>query len=552
VSEWRLDEEQLLLLNTYLQRTDDQLIFNMLTRTAQESKLFPIMPYLMMCFYDAYYRFPDLLRESTKHLSPEDAGHRAREVSLNLQRVTSWGMLNFYLNGRTCLIKAGLLRPEDNLEDLWFMVDYHHRFLRAYNRVNGHVWNLDAQDIAPVHEERILQVFEADAITADERLRRAAARFTAIGTQYSFLVHCESRVGLGSSGPYRLGDRLLMHTRDFTNLSECDFSWLDEVATDVTYNNLTLTLITNDVSIEITDLGTAYTEPENYQDAIVGVGLYTSDVLEDRYIPVGMGSAKELADTLETLTQQLQEATRRLYARFSGMSFDQMVEAGIATYFQAPADVAHMAGTFRQSDWQFVDDRTRRFWPLHNEEYSLDAYVSHFAAMDGRLGGQSDYYLHPVSYGVWRRSGQDTPLPSPGRNASLVPARVLHDDDYPRRVNGGGLADARGTSSLPPKTGGYTFASGRFDEDEMNARARAFRSPLHEAPWRHVDEATVKYDWQTPEVDALYRYVQERSTLLKDRGAALRRDDIDRIRREAGETPWRELAAQPARTEAVA
>jgi hypothetical protein len=550
MSDWRIDEEQLLLLNTHLQRTDDQLIFNMLTRTAQESKLFPIMPYLMMCFYDAYYRFPDLLRATTEHLSPEEAGHRARNVTTNMQRVTSWGMLNFYLNGRTCLIKAGLLRPEDNLEDLWFMVDYNYRFLRSYNRANAHVWNLDAQDIAPLHEERTLQVLEADAFEADERLRRAAARFIAIGTQYSFLVHCESRVGLNNSGPYKLGDRTLMHVRDFTNLSECDFSWLDGVAADVTYNNLTLAVITQDVKIEVTDLGTAYTDPEDWQDRIVGVGLYTSDILEDRFLPVGMDSAADLADTLEGLTKELQEATRRLYARFSEMSFDQMVEAGIQTYFLAPSEIARMAGTYHQDEWAFVDDRTRRFWPLHNEEYSLDAYVSHFAAMDGRLGGQSDYYLHPVSYGVWRRSPDDAPLPASGRNASLVPARVLQHHDYPLRANPNGLSDARGTSSLPAKTGGFTFASGRFDEAEMNARARAFRSPLLEAPWRHVDEATVKYHWQDEEVDGLYRYTQERSRLLQDRGASLRRDDIDRIRREAGETPWREAA--PHRTGSLA
>jgi hypothetical protein len=542
MSAWRIDEQQLLQLNTYLQRTDDQLIFNMLTRTAQESKLFPIMPYLMMCFFDAYYRFPDLLRASAEHVSPEDAGHRARNVTTNLTRVTSWGMLNFYLNGRTCLIKAGLLRPEDNLEDLWFMVDYNYRFLRSYNRANGHEWNLDAQDIAPVHEERTLQVFEADAFEADDRLRRAASRFIATGTQYAFLVHCESRVGLGNSGPYRLGDRTLMHVREFTNLSECGFSWLDGVATDVTYNNLTLAVITDDVKIEVTDLGTAYADPENYQDRVIGVGLYTSDIFEDRYVPVGMGSAKELADTLEQLTAEMQAATRKLYARFSEMSFDQMVEAGIYTYFQAPSEVARMAGTFEHAEWEFVDERTRRFWPIHNEEYALDAYVSHFGALDGRLGGQSDYYLHPVSYGVWRRSPDGTPLPSPGRNASLVPGHVLSDHDYPLRVNPNGLSDARGESKLPAKTGGFTFASGRLTQDEMNAKARAYSSPLLERPWREVDEATVKFRWQSPEVDGLYRYTQERSRLLRDQGASLRRDDIDRVRAEAGERTWRDAA----------
>ena len=74
--------------------------------------------------------------------------YRAREVGCNLSKLTSWGTINFYLNGRTNLIKSGMLRPEDNLEDLWFMVDFHHRFNRAYQRNGAHVWTLDANDIA--------------------------------------------------------------------------------------------------------------------------------------------------------------------------------------------------------------------------------------------------------------------------------------------------------------------------------------------------------------------------------------------------------------------
>jgi hypothetical protein len=551
MSDWKIDEPQLLALNSYLQRADDVLIHNCLTRTAQESKLFPIMPYLMMCFYDAYYRFPDLLRKSTEHVTPEDIGHRARSANINLQKVTSWGMLNFYLNGRTCLIKSGLLRPEDNLEDLWFMVDFHHRMGRAYHRNAGHVWTLDSNDIGQEHDERVLQVFEADAFEADHALRRAAARFVAAGTQYNFLVHCESRVGLGSSGPYRLAGRKLLHTRHFTNQAECDFSWLDGVADGVTYNNLTITLITDGVAIEVTDFGTAYTTPEDYQDGIVGVGLYTSDVLTDRYIPVGMGSRQELTDTLESITAEIQEATRKLYSRFAEMSNDQMVEAGIYVYFQAPTDVLHIAGVYDQADWEFIDERTRRMWEFHTEEYSLDAYVSHFAAMDGYESAQNEYYLHPISYPIWRRSGGKGDLPPNHRNANFVPASVLDSHDYPRRVNANGLADCHGTSSLPAKSTSYTFHCGKLSMDEMNQRARDFKSPLLESPWRNVDEQTVKWHYQEPVVDDLYKYTQERSRLLAGRGASLVRSDIDRIRTEAGEKPWHEVVAASTAEEAV-
>jgi hypothetical protein len=540
MSEFRLDEEGLLQLNTQLQRTDDVLIHNCLTRTAQESKLFPLMPYLMLCFFDAYYRFPDLLRKATAVMSPEELGHRARESGCKLNTLNLWGTLNFYLNGRTCLIKNGMLRPQDNLEDLWFMVDFHHRFMRAYRRSPAQQWSLDANDTCQTHEERVLQCFEADAFEADDALRRAAARFVATATQYNFLVHCESRMGIHACGPYGLGDRRLLHTREFSDMSESDLSWLDGVGDGVSHNNLTITLITEGVGIEITDWGTPYSSPENYQDRVIGVGLYTSDFLSDGYLPVGMDSGADLTDTLEALTAELGIATRKLYSRFAEMSCDQLCEAGIYTYFHVPSEALHIAGVYDQEDWEFIDERSRRFWPLYNEEYALDAYISHFGAMDGMLAGQNDYYLHPVAYGVWRRNGATGPMPQPGRNATLVPATVLDDDDYPRRVNPNGLANATGASMLPQKSAPYSFAVGKLSMEEMNRRAREFSSPLTD-DWRHLDEAAVRFGWQGAEVDGLYRHSQSSSRLLRGRGAGIRRADIDRIRAEAGERPWAEV-----------
>ena len=119
---------------------------------------------------------------------------------------------------------------------------------------------------------------------------------------------------------------------------------------------------------------------------------------------------------------------------------------------------------------------------------------------------------------------------------------MLLDHDYSLRASPGAVADFAGRSSLPAKTGRYTFVRGRLTEEEMNAAAREFASPLLEAPWRYLDEQTVKWGWQRDDVQALYRYTQENSRLLADRGSALVRKDIDAIRCAAGERPWSEVS----------
>jgi hypothetical protein len=172
--------------------------------------------------------------------------------------------------------------------------------------------------------------------------------------------------------------------------------------------------------------------------------------------------------------------------------------------------------------------------------------VDQFAVLMGKQGASTDYYLHPTAYDVWRRSGGQGDLPTPGRNAVLVPAHILSDHDYPLRVNPNGLASAKGTCSMDAKTAKYTVAGTKLAQDEMNDRARAFTSGFVDGPWRHLDENTVKWHYGDPEVDAMYRYTQERSRLLADRGASLVRSDIDAARTGAGERPWSKVSLQAA------
>ena len=102
--------------------------------------------------------------------------------------------------------------------------------MAAYHRNDGTSDPLDAGDMSHDHDERVLQVFEADAYECDDALRPRRPSSWPSRTQYTFLVHCESRIGLAASGPYALGGRQLMHTRDFLNLGECGLPWLDGVA----------------------------------------------------------------------------------------------------------------------------------------------------------------------------------------------------------------------------------------------------------------------------------------------------------------------------------
>ena len=48
----------LLETNNFIQKWADSFYFQCTTRTVQESKLFPVNPYITMSYYNAWFRYP--------------------------------------------------------------------------------------------------------------------------------------------------------------------------------------------------------------------------------------------------------------------------------------------------------------------------------------------------------------------------------------------------------------------------------------------------------------------------------------------------------------
>ena len=255
----------------------------------------------MLSYMMAYYRYPSLLRKIESRMSAEEIGDRARNAGIKIQNPSmGWALPGFYLLGREWLITLGLIRPQDALDDLVYVMDFWKRFQLSWNRNNGHITNKEFGHRAQFLPERKVQIFHADMYDCKhgDELHEAAQNFMAAASQYGFLISCESRISLHNSGPYKLADDREMIVRDFMDLSESDFPWLDGVASEVPYNNLTVTMAVKDCHFYLVDdWGSFESKPEFTADKLVGIGLYTSDTLSDSYLPVGMSSREELTAT---------------------------------------------------------------------------------------------------------------------------------------------------------------------------------------------------------------------------------------------------------------
>jgi len=508
---------QLLETNNLMQINTDESYWLCVTRTVQESKLFPVPSYMMMSYLMAFYRYPSLLRKIEGRMRAEEIGDRARNMAMKIQHPgVSWGLPCFYMLGREWLINIGLLKPTDAIEDLIYVMDFWKRFMLAFHRNDGHLNSWQFGHRSQILPERQLQVYHADLYDceAGDDLHEAAHAFMASASQYGFLISCESRISLHNHGPYKLDDNTELMVRDFMDLAESDFPWLDDVAADVEFNNLSVTMAVKDCHFYLVDdWGSFEAEPEFSAEKLVGVGLYTSDNLSDGHIPVGMGSREELIATFKRLDGQVREATNKLWRRIAGWSRDQMIDAGAITYFSICKDLAHVAGVYEVDDWMKIDERAERFRPLFNDEYGRDV-----------LGELVGYLSNPsqkvMEYTMMQHAN------TPTRMYSNIPYSVLSGEPYTSTV---GMMHP-GITNLPEKKDIFTTTKGKMTFAEYNAASRAFVPFDARTENAHLCDTWLKYHAETAEAKALYEHAQRASRTLKGKGAGLSRADVAALR----------------------
>jgi hypothetical protein len=464
----------LLEANAYRQKAADSFYFQCTARTVQESKLFPVNPYIALSYINAWYRWPELLRKIDEAMPAEEIGDRARQVGSYVNTISMGLIPQFYLGGRQILLDMGMLKPTDALDDVMFVLDFGRRLNLAYHRAHAHVIPSDANQRDQVHTARQTTAFEEAAIgvTPGDKLHTAFGRFMAEMSAYGFLSHCECRLSFCNHGPYKTKGGHEVLVRDAVDLAECDYPWMDGVAAGVDHNNLTVPVIMKDTHFTMVDDWGSFEARPSYDSAnIVAVGLYTSDYLSEGYIPIHMDNASDLADYLDHLREEMEEATTGMWKMMAGWTRDQMIDAGLLVYYATQKDLAHFAGVYEQDDWFTVEDRCQRFKPLMNDEYggALIAEIVGLVSMTSQNGSEH----HMAKF-----TGE------PGDMWTPIPYSVLEDDEWTSSVG----PIRGGSTSLPAKTAKYTTTRGKLTQDECNQLAREFRSTAHDL--RHYDDDT--------------------------------------------------------------
>lgn len=496
---------QLLEANQLMKTSGDEFYWLCVTRTVQGSKLFPVSAYILLSYLNAFYRWPTMLRKIETRLKAEEIADRSRLMGIKIQNSMLGSCLPaFYLLGREWLINMGLLRPQDAMDDVLYVLDFWKRYQLAWHRNDGHLTNSDYGHRSQILPDRQLEVFKGDMFKCQsgEALHEAAHAFMATASQYGFLVSCESRISLTNSGPYRIDGQHEMLVRDFMDLGENSLPWLDGVAADVPHNNFTVVMSVKDCHFHLVDdWGSFESTPEFTADKLAGIGLYTSDPLTDGFQPLGMGSAEELTRTLTGLTTVMKDAMQKLWTRMAGWSRDQLVDAGLLMYSSIIKDLAHVAGVYEVEDWLEIDPRVERFRPLMNDEVAN-------ALLTELVGTVTLPSQQTSPFGMMRHND------GPRQFYTPLPLSVLAGEDYISTVG----EPQRGSSHLGPKIDRYRTSRGTLTLAEYNRLAREHVPTECEDRWRFLCETWVKYNAQSSEANDLYKLAQRTSRTLAGRG----------------------------------
>lgn len=496
---------QLLETNNLIQHLSDESLYLCLTRTVQESKLYPVSAYMLLSYLNAFYRYPELLRKVEQSVSAEELADRVRLVGVKAQAVhVGWCMPAFYLLGREMLIAMGMIRPQDAVEDVIYVMDFWKRYQLSWHRNNGHRTAAEAHHRTQILPDRTLEVFRGDMFACEpgDALQEAAHTFMAVASQYGFLASCESRISLSNSGPYRLDDRHEMIVRDFMDLSECSLPWLDGVAADVPYNNFTVAIAVRDCHFHLMDDWSSFeSEPAFTPERLAGVGLYVSDPLSDGFLPLGMGSREELTAKFNELTGILKDATNKLWTRMADWTREQLMDAGALVYFSIVKEFAHIAGVYEVDDWMQIDPRAERFRTLLNDEFA-NVFMGELLGHLSLPAQQRSPFV--MTYLADRNAAMLSP----------IPYSILRDHDHTETCG----PIQQGACRLDAKVDRYRTTRGILNLAEYNEACRQFVPEEHQEDYRYLCETWVKYHGETELAQDLYKLAQRHSRTLVGRG----------------------------------
>jgi phosphohistidine swiveling domain-containing protein len=346
-------------------------------RSGFTSELFPMLPYMALSMVEDFYSYPARVAAIEAKMPAQEIGRRLRGAPGLVSPLWIWMVGYHYLSGRECLIKMGLLRRDERLDEVRAVVDFWRRLTLAH-RGDGTMDYKDAGFTNRYLEPEVVEELVAGGAPLDDSSTKVLKRLNATASGYTFLYFCESRVGVCDSGPYPLADGRAVLIRDFLSLgpSAWDYPWARDL--EPPFQGLTLALTFDPsvfTSFEINDWGTTFTEPDQLFSSVSEAAVYGH---------AADGSRRRLSPAeWEEPIVGLGQAHVGLYRRFMEMDRRERIFSATRMYTHGLRPFAAVAGALDDVDWSFSPDALALYPdPLDDDNTAAEVFGGAVVAND--------------------------------------------------------------------------------------------------------------------------------------------------------------------------
>lgn len=249
-------------------------------RAAMTSPLFDLPRRSLLGWTVLYDHQVGFLRELVRRITPEEIGRRMRRVGARPHGLQPFVLVSSHLMVRQQrMLDLGLAEgdrfPEENLDDIAFLMDFWERLQRSY-RSDGKLLPAEAEGSVPILDDDALADVRSRLLPLDEEERRRIRRMVATLEVFSFLLHGEQRDGIFGHGPYPLEDGSTLFFTEVNDLRNDYLPWAPRAQRNV-YDDVAVAYRARDIHVVFTMYGgTATVTPLEFDDRILELAVLTN------------------------------------------------------------------------------------------------------------------------------------------------------------------------------------------------------------------------------------------------------------------------------------
>jgi hypothetical protein len=308
--------------------------------TEGESGMIPRQQYEILGMLHSFYRYPELLQMVTDEVGGAqgviDLGASTRsQIGTKLNPLHDWciGACGFGM-GRTGLLALGAIDVDDYVTESNTILKFMQR-VKWGKRQDGYIFNAQDRYRNRVHDQDLVDrlATQVEHFEPDSDKHAAFVQFNAAAELLSFLDHYDCRLGVQDAGPYELADGKILILRDlFVNEPVWRWSAVCEQAGLPHAYTLAMVLDPEVLALEeirINDIGTTFTRPKNYLEAVTGAAVFSRAEWD-----TPMDQVESIAiDDLGSHLENIQTATFGMYETLSKTPRRELIWDGQFVYY---------------------------------------------------------------------------------------------------------------------------------------------------------------------------------------------------------------------------